>query len=141
MAKPYRQRRTYAPETWAAAKADYMAGMSAKRVEAAHGIRDTTLYKRADREKWNRTKVWAARAEALAKEAPATRGAVFAAAAGEPEEIRSVMIADAALREALKALERGDSREAAALIKAGDAVGVFADFVHNLKARRLGADG
>lgn len=138
MAKPYRQRRTYAPETWAAAKADYMAGMSAKRVEAAHGIRDTTLYKRADREKWNRTKVWAARAEALATAEASVPPPFAAAAAAEPEAIRSVMIADAALREALKALERGDAREAAALIKAGDAVGVFADFVANLKASRLG---
>ncbi len=140
MRAPYRQRRLYPPETWAAAKADYMAGMSARMVEAKRGVRENTLFRRAQREGWSRTQVWAARAEALATDAPVKRRETFVAAGVEPEAIRSVAIADAALREALKALERGDAREAAALIKAGDAVGEFAEFVHDLKARRSGED-
>ena len=46
----------------------------------------------------------------------------------------ALQIAETALERAMEALAQGRAQDAQALIKAGDAVGAFADFVRRLRA-------
>lgn len=123
--KPPRKRPFRAPpETWAMVKAAYVGGKSAPQCAEEFGVEVAALRARALREGWTKKAAWSrAQAELAAAAEPLD--------AGDP-----IVIADAALNRALEALHRGHAAEAQALIKAGNAVGEFAEFVKALKRER-----
>jgi len=107
----------------------YLSGMRAQDVAQRTGIRENTIRQRAFREGWTRKADWRKRAKALAKAAAQTLS---------DDPVDGLDIAEAALARAVEALRAGRAAEAAALIKAGDAVGDFAEFVKD-KRRRASA--
>ncbi len=133
--EPKRRRRRpsfHAPEIWRLTREAYLAGATAPECEERFGVRENALRRRAVQEGWTRRAHYGgamARTPTLPSPAPA-------AAISEPDAYNPLDICDATLREAMKALARGDAREASALIKAGDAIGEFADFVRGKKKQQ-----
>lgn len=141
------RRRRHGPKVWAAVRKAYLRNMTARECHETFGVSVSALRDRARREGWTKTKLWAAEAAELR-----TGEHVEAELAGcdhEPGErdrepstgpeldaSDPVVIADAALNRALEALDRGRAAEAQSLIKAGNAVGEFAEFVKALKRER-----
>lgn len=134
-----RTRQLYPPQTWAKVRADYLAGKTATWCAETHGVSKGALKNRAAREGWTKQAAWAEEEARLA--ADAARAAADREAARPAEEPLDasdpVIIADAALNRALEALDRGQAAEAQGLIKAGNAVGEFAEFVKALKKERV----
>lgn len=151
-----RRPRFHGPEVWAQVKAEYLRGVTAPELEERFGVRPDALRRRAHLERWTRSTVWAAdAAETARREAarahaptPASPSADVvepgrAETAGGPGGQHLVYptaarIAELALAQATEALRKGDATLAAALIKAGNAVGEFAEFVGELRERTRG---
>ncbi len=129
MGRNYAKRmpRTHSPAVWEQARVDYLNGVSAPEIEVRHGIKPATLHKRAQKEGWTRKAVWReGRSPVGSEPCVSSEQAIL-----DPYD--PVDICDAALREAMKALDRGDAHAAAAMIKAADAIGEFADFTRRKK--------
>lgn len=122
-------------ETWAEVRACYLSGWTAKACAERFGVTEHALRRRATREGWSKKAHAEARragGEDAAGEGTATRGG--------PLADHPVAIAETALRTAVEALAQGRAADAQALIKAGNAVGEFAEFVRELReSGRLGA--
>lgn len=119
----------HTPEVWRQARAAYLEGADARAIEERFGIRENALRRRARLEVWTRRGFFG---EHVARTPELSAGDLTPAAPPDPAD--PVGIAEATLREALRALANGRPGEAAALIKAGDAVGEFADFVAKKRA-------
>lgn len=111
--------RRHPPEVWADVREAYLSGATAAECELRFGVRQGALRARARRQHWTKAEAWAAREAVLA----ATPAALPA-----PRR-ESLALAEMALARASEALRAGRATEATALIKAGDAVGDFAEFV------------
>lgn len=151
-----RRPRFHPPEVWALVKAEYLLGVTAPELEERFGVRQDALRRRARIGKWTRTQVWGAAAEEWAGDEQAdasalppqpssgeAAGPAHAAEALDPSSRHLVYpsaarVAELALARAIDALGKGDATLAAALIKAGNAVGEFAEFVAELRDRTRG---
>jgi len=103
-------RRTAPDEVWAAAREDYLAGMSGPEVCARHGVRLTALRSRAAREGWRRVDQPWAPANRLD---PNDEGvALESRVGGDLDKIELCELTDVAIRRMMRAVLRGDAVEA-----------------------------
>lgn len=118
--RPYR---ILSAEVWAAIRAEWEAGVNPATLSRRYGVGISSICHRRDRQRWSRA------------------GAIARLTAPAPVEIDALAIAESALARSVEALAQGRATDAMALIKAGDAVGSFAEFVAKLRAnaaRRAG---
>lgn len=114
---PKRRRNIQSLVERAALRRDWDAGVNAPTLARRYDVGVATIYQRRDREKWVRPPP---------PLPPEPAG---------PAPTDSLGIARAALARASEALVAGRAADALILIKAGDAVGAFADFVAELELR------
>ncbi|MDP3803418.1 hypothetical protein [Brevundimonas sp.] len=120
-----RGRRTAPDAVWAAAREDYLAGMSGPEVCARHGVRLTALRDRAAREGWRRIdQPWAPRNRLD----PNDEGVELEArVGGDLDKIELCELSDVAFRRMMRAILRGDAmgalrwRRVQAVMEAEDA--------------------
>lgn len=109
------QYRIKSPEVWLAIRAGYEAGKSCAQLGRDFDVPNATVGYRRDKEGWRR------------------RSTLDRLTEPAPLPVDALTIAETALARALEALAQGRASDAMGLIKAGDAVGAFADFVAKLR--------
>lgn len=115
-AGPNRPYRILSAEVWRAIRAEWEAGANPATLSRRYGVCISSVCNRRDKEGWSRA------------------GAIARLTAPAPVEIDALAIAESALARSVEALGQGRATDAMALIKAGDAVGSFAEFVAKLRA-------
>lgn len=113
-------RRTAPDEVWAAAREDYLAGLSATEVCDRHGVGLSTLRRRAESEGWRRSdQPWAPRNRLD----PEDEGVELEArVGGDLDRIEMRELAYVALRRMMRAVLRGDAAAALRWRKVRDAM-------------------
>lgn len=105
------------PQIWGQIRDEWERGAGTRDLSRRHGVPHNTISCRKTREGWARRED--PRALTDTGDLPLT----------------ALRVAEAALRHAVSALAAGRANDAAAFIKAGDAVGMFAEFVGNLRSK------
>lgn len=111
----------HAAEIWAEIRTGWEAGESVSCLMARFGVRRSTVNYHRTQEQWSR--------QAPSRPPRHPRSVKLRRRTG----IDALTIAESALGAALDALVEGRAADAMSLIKAGDAIGAFADFVAKLR--------
>lgn len=123
---------------WDQVRAAYLDGLSAPECKEKFGVEVDALRRRAKVEKWTRRAVFGDDDPPAPPPAPVDDLALVARMHERFSHPPALVIAEVALGRAMDALAAGRAAEAQAMIKAGNAVGEFAEFVQAM--RREGSE-